>query len=145
MITILYPMTDPYVCHDHGLPFAINIPQSCWHIYIYHTYGSVMANWWVISLNIMLCPHDIIYIIISHCGKPQLSHIIPMISFIVLHDLGFLQAATSSSSSTVSSHKWLTWSSFNGIGVGWRWEDLWRIIYTDYNIISYSITQLDIV
>ena len=22
-------MTDPYVCHMNGLPFTINIPQSC--------------------------------------------------------------------------------------------------------------------
>ena len=30
-----------HVCHINGLPFTINIPHSCYHIY--HTYGSVVG------------------------------------------------------------------------------------------------------
>ena len=58
-------MTDPYVCHDHGVTFTINIPPVLLayiyisYIYIYHTYGSVMG--WKILWKI----------------PPQLSHSAP--------------------------------------------------------------------
>ena len=40
---ISIPMTDPYVLHNHGVPFTIKKYPSHVSASIYHTYGSVMG------------------------------------------------------------------------------------------------------